>query len=53
MDGSADGWGRVSGIHQGGANNVSQVDGDSDMATAGWVRGRLNKGTMASVSTSV
>ena len=26
------GWGRASGNHQGGANGVSQVDGDSDIA---------------------
>ena len=28
------GWRRASGNHQGGANIVSQVDGDSDMAPA-------------------
>ena len=33
------GWGRgsVSGIHQGGANCVSQVDGDLDMAHTCWL----------------
>ena len=51
------GWGGASGNHQGGANNVSQVDGVSDMMPAcqlcGSWRGGLIKGTVASASTSV
>ena len=46
------GCGRASGDH--GANSVSQVDGDSDMALpAGSFGGGLRKGTLASARTSV
>ena len=48
------GWGGASEIHYSGANSVSQVDGDSDMAPT-WALsgGRVRKGTMVSASTSV
>ena len=48
------GWVKASENHQGSTNSVCQVDGDSDMAataSAGWERGGLNIGTMASAST--
>ena len=35
------GWGGVSGNHQGRANSVSLVVGDSDMAPACWLCGRM------------
>ena len=45
------GWSGISGNHQGGANNNSQVNGDLDMtSTCCLCRGQLIKGTMASAS---
>lgn len=51
-----DGWDRTSGNHQGGINNVNQIDGDSDMASvcflSGWVEGTQKK-DMSPASTSI
>lgn len=47
------GWGQISGNHQGRVRGVSQVDENSDVmlpASAGWVGGVLNIGTMDSAS---
>ena len=40
------GWGRASGNHQGDANNVSQVDGVSDMAPACHLCGSVGEGSV-------
>ena len=57
VSGSIAGWVGVSEDLQGRANSVSQVDGVSDMAHAGWlcgsVGGGLRKGTMSSAPLSV
>ena len=51
------GWGRASGNHQGGANSVSQLDGDADVVPAcllyGSVWGGLRRGIVASARSSV
>ena len=51
------GWSGASRNHQGEANSVSQVDGDSDMAPTGGlcgsVGGGLRKEIVVSASTSV
>ena len=39
------GWRRASGNHQGGANNVSQVDGVSDMVPSCQLCGSLGEGS--------
>ena len=43
----------VSGNHQGGANNVNQVDRESDIVLTCAIRGGLSRGSMASASISV
>ena len=57
LGGPARWWVGVSGSHQGGANSESQVDGNSNMAPACWLRGcgerGPRKGLMASVNTLV
>ena len=45
--------GKASENHQGGANHVSQVGGESDMATASFVGEGVRKGKMASASPAV